>query len=108
MLLDILLIIGSIEKAIGDDVRINLSSRTHNGTRFPTGLKITAEWLVERQLVRLEHIVPVIDLTEANDQTEVEKFILNDFVAKAKAGYLKKLHEMRTQIETEIRNAAKT
>jgi hypothetical protein len=105
MLLDVLLIIGTLEKAIGNSVKITFAG--HGGDVFPNGLKITAEWIVERQVIKLEHVVPATELAQAKDKEGVEEWILNQFVGKAKLGYERKLHEIRDRIQQEIRNAAK-
>lgn len=106
MLLDILLLVGVLEKKIGDAVKITFSS--HGGETFPNGLKITAEWIVERQVVRLEHVIPATELAQAKSQKDMEEFLLSQFVDRAHVGYYKKLREIRNRIEQEIRNATKT
>lgn len=107
MLLDILLMVGTLEKAIGNSVKIAFSTYERDAV-FPTGLTIMAEWIVERQLIRVQDVIPATELEKANSTTELEAFLLQRFVSKAKAGYEKKLHEMRNRVEQEIRNAAKT
>jgi hypothetical protein len=105
MLLDVLLIIGTIEKAIGNSVRVSFAS--HGGDVFPNGLKITAEWIVERQVIKLEHVIPATELAQAKNRVDLEELILRQFIQKAQRGYEKKLHEIRDRIQQEIRNAAK-
>jgi hypothetical protein len=105
MLLDILLLMSNIEMAIGNSAHVTFSP--HGGRTFPIGFKFTVEWIVEGQLIRLEHIVPVVELEQAHN-ISLETFIIKEFIGKAKVGYQNKLYEMRSKIETEIRNAAKT
>ena len=107
MLLDILLIIGTLEKSIGNSTHVTLSGYGGGGEHFPNGLMITAERIVERQVIKLGEVVPAMDLAQANHQKEMEEWILLHFVEKAKAGYMKKFQEMRTRIEKEIQDGTK-
>jgi hypothetical protein len=106
MLLDILLLAGSLEKAIGNSVHVTFG--TYGGEdekTFPFGLKVKAEWLVGKELIRLEQMIPATDLDRARDQKGLEEFLLKAFVRKAREGYMVKLDEIRSKIEQEIRNA---
>jgi hypothetical protein len=108
MLLDVLLIVGTLEKSIGNSVKITFSVTGEDDRSFANGLEIIAEWIVEREVIRLTHIIPALQLADANSQTELESVILVEFVHKAKVGYLKKVSEIRQRMEMEIRNGTKT
>ena len=108
MLLDILVIAGALEKAIGNSVQITFSTYGGDTNSFPSRLKITAEWIVERQVIRIYHVLSGSDLERVNNIVAMEELVLSEFVKKAKAGYIKKLQEMKSKIEMEIRNAPKT